>query len=85
MQRSEERVIVRMTNHTLSTPEVTPIHTATISPSKTRLPLGSRCPPSTSPVLVIGNSFVEHFREHLRGPGPHVRGCWAVDFVLGRE
>jgi hypothetical protein len=22
---------------------------------------------------------------HLRGPGPHVRGCWAVDLVLGRE
>jgi hypothetical protein len=22
---------------------------------------------------------------HLRGPGPHVRGCWAVDVVLGRE
>jgi hypothetical protein len=22
---------------------------------------------------------------HLRGPGPHVRGCWAVDWVLGRE
>jgi hypothetical protein len=21
---------------------------------------------------------------HLRGPGPHVRGCWAVDFLLGR-
>jgi hypothetical protein len=20
---------------------------------------------------------------HLRGPGPHVRGCWAVDLVLG--
>jgi hypothetical protein len=19
---------------------------------------------------------------HLRGPGPHVRGCWAVDLVL---
>jgi hypothetical protein len=23
--------------------------------------------------------------EHLRSPGPHVRGCWAVDFVLGQE
>jgi hypothetical protein len=22
---------------------------------------------------------------HLRGPGPHVRGCFAVDLVLGRE
>jgi hypothetical protein len=24
-------------------------------------------------------------RGHLRGPGPHVRGCWAVDLVLGRQ
>ena len=23
--------------------------------------------------------------DHCRGPGPHVRGCWAVDLVLGRE
>jgi hypothetical protein len=22
---------------------------------------------------------------HLRGPGPHVRGCWAVDLILGTE
>ena len=22
---------------------------------------------------------------HLRGPVPHVRGCWAVDLILGRE
>ncbi len=22
---------------------------------------------------------------HCRGPGPHVRGCWAVDLVLGKE
>jgi hypothetical protein len=21
--------------------------------------------------------------DHLRGPGPHVRGCWAVDLLLG--
>jgi hypothetical protein len=21
---------------------------------------------------------------HCRGPGPHVRGCWVVDLVLGR-
>jgi hypothetical protein len=23
--------------------------------------------------------------DHLRGPGPHVRGCWVVDLLLGRE
>jgi hypothetical protein len=22
---------------------------------------------------------------HLRGPGPHVRGCWALDLVLSKE
>ena len=22
---------------------------------------------------------------HLRSPGPHVRGCWAVDLLLGKE
>jgi hypothetical protein len=22
--------------------------------------------------------------EHLRGPGPHERGCWALDVILGR-
>jgi hypothetical protein len=22
---------------------------------------------------------------HLRGPGPHVRGCWALDMLLGKE
>jgi hypothetical protein len=21
---------------------------------------------------------------HLRGPGPHARGCWAVDLALGK-
>jgi hypothetical protein len=23
--------------------------------------------------------------QHARGPGPHVRGCWVVDLVLGKE
>jgi hypothetical protein len=23
--------------------------------------------------------------SHLRSPGPHVRGCWAVDLVLGKS
>jgi hypothetical protein len=23
--------------------------------------------------------------EHLRGPGPHVRGCWPVDWCLGKS
>jgi hypothetical protein len=23
--------------------------------------------------------------EHCRGPGPHVRGCWVVDLILGKS
>jgi hypothetical protein len=23
--------------------------------------------------------------DHLRRPGPHVRGCWAVDLILGKQ
>lgn len=23
--------------------------------------------------------------EHLRGPGPHARGCWALDLILGKR
>ena len=28
---------------------------------------------------------IKDILDHLRGPGPHVRGCWAVDLILGRE
>jgi hypothetical protein len=30
-----------------------------------------------------GCSVTEVF-DHLRGPGPHVRGCWVVDLLLGK-
>ena len=23
--------------------------------------------------------------DHLRGPGPHVRGCWVLDLLLGKQ
>jgi len=26
----------------------------------------------------------EDILSHLRGPGPHVRGCWVVDLLLGK-
>jgi hypothetical protein len=25
------------------------------------------------------------FLDHLRSPGPHVRGCWALDLILGKR
>jgi hypothetical protein len=27
----------------------------------------------------------EQLLTHLRSPGPHVRGCWALDLILGKE
>src|SRR2546423_1792808 len=27
----------------------------------------------------------EPILTHLRGPGPHVRGCWALDALLGQD
>lgn len=27
----------------------------------------------------------EAILSHCRGPGPHVRGCWVVDLILGKE
>jgi hypothetical protein len=23
--------------------------------------------------------------DHCKGPGPHVRGCWVLDLLLGKE
>ena len=28
---------------------------------------------------------VANILAHCRGPGPHVRGCWVVDLLLGKE
>jgi hypothetical protein len=44
------------------------------------------------PILAVLSDALEDARcdsadilSHLRGPGPHVRGCWAVDLLLGKE
>jgi hypothetical protein len=35
--------------------------------------------------LEEAGSTSEDMLDHLRGPGPHVQGCWVVDLLLGRE
>jgi hypothetical protein len=35
--------------------------------------------------LEDGGCRDEPLLAHLRGPGPHVRGCWALDLVLGKQ
>jgi hypothetical protein len=32
-----------------------------------------------------GRPSDEALVSHLRGPGPHVRGCWALDLILGNR
>ena len=36
--------------------------------------------PSRTPAARTRTCFV-----HCRGPGPHTRGCWVVDLLLGKE
>jgi hypothetical protein len=35
--------------------------------------------------LIDGGCDDEGLLAHLRSPGPHVRGCWAVDLILGKS
>jgi hypothetical protein len=35
-------------------------------------------------MLEEGGCAEPQLLRHLRGPGPHVRGCWAVDALLGK-
>jgi hypothetical protein len=45
----------------------------------------------TGRLAVLGDALEEagctdaDILGHLRGPGPHVRGCWVVDLLLGKE
>jgi FHA domain len=43
------------------------------------------CLPVLADALEEAGCTDQDILDHLRGPGPHVRGCWAVDLVLGRE
>lgn len=41
--------------------------------------------PALATTLEQGGCRVPELLAHCREPGPHVRGCWVVDLVLGRE
>lgn len=40
--------------------------------------------PLLADVLENADCDAVELLEHLRGPGPHVLGCWALDLVLGK-
>ncbi|MDY3558461.1 hypothetical protein R5W23_005578 [Gemmata sp. JC673] len=41
--------------------------------------------PALSDALQEAGCDSDDIRSHCQGPGPHVRGCWVVDLVLGKE
>jgi hypothetical protein len=41
--------------------------------------------PLLADALMDAGCADEQVLSHCRGPGPHARGCWVVDLVLGKE
>jgi hypothetical protein len=41
--------------------------------------------PLLADALMDAGCADEQVLEHCRSEGPHVRGCWVVDLVLGKE
>ena len=41
--------------------------------------------PELADALADAGCDNEEILRHGRGPGPHVKGCWVVDLVLGKE
>jgi hypothetical protein len=41
--------------------------------------------PILADALLVAGCDTEDILAHCRGDGPHVRGCWVVDLVLGKE
>jgi hypothetical protein len=41
--------------------------------------------PNLAEILEEAGCTDAEILAHCRGPGPHVRGCWAVDLLLGKE
>ena len=58
---------------------------STVAYEERALPSGELDP---ARLAVLADAFEEagcttaNLLGHLRGPGPHVRGCWAVDLIL---
>jgi hypothetical protein len=64
------------------------------SPHRHKIHRGGRPTPFLSPFLVtsIASPRYPHHTpsphatlDHCGGPGPHVRGCWVVDLLLGKK
>lgn len=41
--------------------------------------------PVISDALEEAGCIEQPILDHLRGPGPHVRGCWCLDVILGKS
>lgn len=68
------------------TPNV--IHLATAAYDERSMPSGELDPARLavlSDALEEAGCDTQDILTHLRSPGPHVRGCWAVDLILGKE
>jgi hypothetical protein len=75
-----------MRDATLQTPQVVALAQAAYD--QRHLPVGTL---DTARLAILADALEEagcdqaDLLAHLRGPGPHVRGCWAVDLLLGRR
>jgi hypothetical protein len=76
--------------------DIFPFHPITLSPSwltSTVVSLANQmyesrdfsAMPILADALQDADCSNETILTHCRGPGPHVRGCWAIDLLTGRE
>ena len=40
--------------------------------------------PILSDALIDAGCNSDEILDHCKSPGPHVRGCWVVDLILGK-
>jgi hypothetical protein len=68
--------------------EATVVRLAQAAYDERHLPAGTR---DNARLAILADALEEagcdnaDILNHLRGPGPHVRGCWAVDLCLGKS